>query len=362
MVHPKSANRKRKGYESFPFLSIIIPAFNTKKFYKPCLESLLKIDYPNYEIVVVDDGSKDGSYEAIKEIAEKHSKLRVIQTLTRRGIPRSRNIGIEAAKGELIAFFDMDMEITETWPNELIKVLMKHKNVGGVLPKVLDFHKRDIIQSVGGRIIPHTGGPAVRGLGEKDWGQYNKIEEVSINAAGAIIRKEVAEKLGGYDESLGMYDDIDFGWRMWIYGWRSFYVPSAHIYHWTAKPWSARSTGSSKIEHEYYLDNMIRVIIKNFELSSVVRYLPQALAIMFLRVLINLLKGNVIPVLGVSKALIVNLTRLPRTLQERAEIQKNRKISDAKMMGSVFIEGTYTKIYVEHVGPSLDVSRNWQKK
>ncbi len=354
MISQKIVTKRKK----LPYLSIIIPAFNTKPFYKACLESLLRIDYPDYEIIVVDDGSSDGSFEAIKKIAEKNPQLKLIQTLTRRGIPRSRNIGIEASKGELIAFFDMDMEVTSTWPNELIKVLIRHKDVGGVLPKVLDFHKRKIIQSVGGRIIPQTGGPLVRGLGEKDTGQYDEIEEVSINAAGAIIKKGIAQKLGGYDETLGMYDDIDFGWRMWIYGWRSLYVPAAYIYHWTAKPWSARP-GSSKIEHEYFLDNAVRVIIKNFELKNVIRYLPQALVIMFLRVILNLMRGNLIPLLGATKALLINLIRLPLTLKERNEIQTNRKLSDEKMMGKVFVRGSYLSIYINHIRFSLQISRLW---
>lgn len=350
-------SRKKKQ----PFLSIIIPAFNTHKFYKSCLTSLLEINYPNYEILVVDDGSTDGSFEAIKKMAEKNKRLRVIQTLKRKGIPGSRNLGIEAAKGDLIAFFDMDMEVTDTWPNELIKVLLSRKKNGAVIPKVFDFHKRDIFQSVGGRIIPQTPGPLVRGLGEKDRGQYNKPEKVSINAAGAIIKKEVARELRGYDETLGMYDDIDFGWRMWIHGWESWYVPQAYIYHWTAKPWSERP-GASKIMHEYYLDNFIRVGLKNFERQNVWRYLPQALAITMVRIMVNLLHGNFVPLVGASKALVVNIFRLPRTLKERAEVQKNRRVSDKKLMGSAFVKGSYLKIYRDHIRASLAKSRFWHEK
>jgi GT2 family glycosyltransferase len=342
-----------------PLLSIIIPAFNTKEFYKPCLTSLLKIKYPNFEIIIVDDGSTDGSFEAIKKMSIKDKRIKIIKTLKRRGIPGSRNLGIEAANGDLIAFFDMDMEVTNTWPNELIKVLMRSPKIGGVLPKVFDFKKRHIFQSVGGRIIPQTGGPIVRGIGQKDEGQFDEEKEISVNAAGVIMRTEVVRALEGYDETLGMYDDIDFGWRMWIYGWKSYYVPSAYIYHYTAKTWEERP-GASRFEHEYYLDNVMRTIIKNFETKNVIKYLPQAILITMVRIVINLLRGNFITLQGATKAFYVNLIRLPQTLSERKKIQQNRKFSDKFLMGKVFMEGSYPYLYKKYISPSLELGKNWK--
>lgn len=345
-----------------PFLSIVLPSFNSKNYYSACLNSLLKINYPNFEIIVVDDGSTDGSLEAIKKISQKNPRLKVVETLKRKGIPSSRNVGVEVSQGELIAFLDMDMEITETWPNGLIRVLLDKKEVVAVLPKVLDFHQRNIIQTVGGRIIPYSAWVFVRGYGEIDKGQYSEEEEISINAAGAIVKREAVYLLGGFDESLGAFDDLDFGWRLWVAGFRSLVVPQSIIYHWTVKAAGTRHAGSSKMESEYHLANVVRMMIKNLEIGNLVKYLPLAILINLLRVLVNLLRGNVNPFLGLIKAYVTILINLPKILEQRYEVQILRKFGDKRLFGSAFVSGNIFKTYRDVFLKNIEISRSWHLK
>lgn len=346
-----------------PFLSIIIPAFNSINHYKPLLKSLLNINYPDYEIIIVDDGSTDGSYEKIREMSKKNSNLRIIKTLRKKGIPGSRNLGIEASKGDLLAFLDMDMEAGEGWPGELVKILLKDSSIGGVLPKVLDFHRREIYQCAGFRIIPQSGWVIPRAFGYKDMGQFNKTEQVAIGAAASVIRKEALREIKGFDETLGNFDDIDLGWRLRLFGWKTLYVPDSIIYHWTAKPWSARkktNKSSSELGYEFYLDNLLRMLIKNYELKNLFRYLPQAIAIMVIRAIINLFRGTAVPLVGVTKSLIWNIFMLPDTLKERAYIQKNRKIKDEELLhGDTFVEGNFFTIYFKYLRPLMRMSTTW---
>ncbi len=343
-------------------LSIILPSFNSKEYYRACLKSLLKIKYPNFEVIIVDDGSTDGSFEAIQRIAARDQHLKLIQTLKRRGIPASRNIGIEAAQGDLIAFFDMDMEVTDSWPNELIKVLMEKKDIGAVLPKVMDFHQRNVIQSIGGRMIPYSAWVLVRGLGQIDKGQYEQCEEVSINAAGAIIKKEAVRQLKGFDESLGMFDDLDFGWRLWVAGWRSLSVPKAIIYHWTIKPWTIKHGGLPRVKHEYYQANVIRMMFKNLETDNLMKYLPVALAVFIAKILVNLLKGNTNPLIGTLKAWWGIAVGFPQILKQRQEIQTNRKFPDSRLWGSAFVKGNVFDVYFKSVKKNIEISRVWNLK
>jgi len=344
---------------NYPFLSVIIPAFDSKEFYGPLLKSLLGINYPNYEVIVVDDGSTDGSYEAIRQISFKDKKLKIIRTLKRRGIPGSRNLGIEVAQGEFVAFFDMDMEVSTNWPKDLIKFLLDNRNAGGAMPKVPDFHSRDLLQAAGFYIDPHTAWVVPRGYGDSDNGQFEEIIHIAIGAAGAVWRKTVLEEIGGFDESLGMFDDIDLGWRANILGWKTFYIPSAVIFHWTSKPWHHRPKSSSLKEQEFYMNNLIRVLVKNLELNNMIRYVPQYILIMGLRVIVNMVRGNVLPLIGAIRVVVWNLTNLSVTWKERIKIQSQRKVSDSLLFGSVLIRGNFLSIYIKHLRPILNLARLW---
>ena len=317
------------------------------------------MDYSNFEIIIVDDGSTDGSLEEIKKMSLRFPEIKLIQTLTRRGIPGSRNIGIEVAKGEFVAFLDIDMRVGKGWPGELIKFLQQNPQAGGVVPKVLDFHRTNIFQAAGIYLIPHTGWVIPYGYGEEDKGQYDFVNEISIGGAGSIVRREVLITLGGFDETQGMFDDLDLGWRIGLIGKSTFYIPSAIMYHWTSKAWAKRPKSSSKVETEFYIDNSIRVLIKNFETKNLVRYLPQSIAIMLLRIVAGLLRGNTIPLRGSLKAILWNIVSLGETLKERSKVQSTRNVSDDALFGKTFIRGNFIEIYFKHLKFVLDRSRAW---
>lgn len=354
MKHPKEFTIKNA-----PLLSIVIPIFNSQRHYKDCLQSILNSSYPNLEVILVDDGSNDGSLEEIEELALKHPQIKIIRTLSRRGIPRSRNTGIEFAKGEYIGLLDIDMELGEGWPEEIINILTEHPDIGGVLPKVIDFQKHDTLQATGIYLIPHTCWVIPRGFGEKDEGQYDHECDIGIGAAGSIIRKKVLSEIGGFDETLGMFDDVDMGWRIRLLGWRTFYTYKAIMYHWTSKPWAVRPKTSSLIEYEFYIDNLIRPLIKNLEAKNLFRYLSQSLIIMFARVAQGLIQGNTIPLRGSLKALSWNLANLDETLKLRKKVESQRKIDDQSLFGQYFVKGSFISIYFTHLKKVFDTAKVW---
>lgn len=344
---------------NYPLVSIIIPTYNSKNFFRSCLDSLLKLDYPNVEIIVVDDGSTDGSFEEMRKKYESRGKFVFIQNVRRLGIAGSRNVGISVAGGKYLAFVEMDMEVDKLWLKKLVRVLEKDRTLAGVTPKVLDFHKRDVIQAVGIRIIPHTGWVVCLGFGQLDRG-FNKTSYTSLGGVGSVVRASVVRKVRGYDVPLDRnVEDVDFGWRVWVMGGRIKYIPDAIVYHWTAKPWSARKDGLTMFDQEFHLNKAPRLIIKNFETRNVLKYLPQALLIYSIRIVLNLIRGNYIPLLSGIKAFFWQIVQLPSTLSERHYLQKNRKYSDSYLMGKLYERGSFVSIYNRFIKKSLERSASW---
>ena len=104
-------------------VSIVIPTYNRSKDIEKSVQSILKIDYPNYEVIVVDDASKDDTIEILEKFRNK--KLRIIQRKINGGPAAARNDGIKAAKGSFIAFTDSDCTVSKNWIRDLVKFLDK---------------------------------------------------------------------------------------------------------------------------------------------------------------------------------------------------------------------------------------------
>lgn len=343
-----------------PLVSVVIPTFNSKIFYKPCLKSLAQLKYRNFEALIVDDGSYDGSFEEIKSKYAKDKRFVVIQTFKRLGIAGSRNLAITIARGKYIAFVEMDMELDKNWLTKAVAKLEKEKNLGGIVPICFDFHKRNRVIAAGIYIIPHTSWTIGRGFGTtKD--KFTKESYTSTGAVGSVIRKDVLYNIGGYDEGANLIDDIDMGWRVWMSGNPIKFIPNSIVYHWTGKPWTMRKE-STKFSKEFDLARHIRLIMKNYELKNVIYYLPQCITIIIVRMILNVLKGNFIPLRGGLSSFWWQLLNIRDTLSKRKQIQSTRKLSDEELFGKVFMKGSFISLYLGHSHPALKISQKWYEE
>ena len=105
-------------------ISVIIPVFNTESYISKCLDSLLGQSYTNLEIIVVDDGSTDGSWDVIQSYSGKDSRIKAIRQLNQ-GVSKARNIAIDEAQSEYISFIDSDDWINESYYENLYNSLIK---------------------------------------------------------------------------------------------------------------------------------------------------------------------------------------------------------------------------------------------
>ena len=205
--------RTRK--KPWPLVSIVVCCYNAEPTLDECLQSLKELDYPAYEIILVDDGSKDRTYE----IAGKFSNVRRIQ-VPNGGLSRARNLGIEAARGEVVAFIDSDAYADPDWLYYMVSALDEHgaAAVGGpnLSPPADGFIAQCIDESPGNPTCV---------LVDNERAEH-------IPGCNMAFRKEAFDIVGMFDaQHRAAGDDVDLCWRLLVADKKIVYHPSAVVWH-----------------------------------------------------------------------------------------------------------------------------------
>lgn len=235
-----------------PLVSIIISNYNGKELLKECLSSLMGLDYPNFEIIVVDSGSSDGSAEMVEE---NFPLVNLIRT-ERIGIGEAANIEISKARGEYIVFdLNNDDVVSKDWLTKLVEVLESSPQIGIVCGKRYLGNSNSILDSAGGRIV--LGVTLAIGHGKED-SKYNTPNEVDYVAV-PMVKRKVFEEVGLVDEEYFIYgEDVDFCLRAKKAGYKIMYVPDAVFWH-----RRSATIGDKTPRRLYYLSrSRIRIVRK----------------------------------------------------------------------------------------------------
>ena len=207
--------------DNLPLVSIIIVNLNGKLHLKTCLEFLSKINYENYEIIVMDNNSKDGSIEFIEN---NYPEIKIKKLDKNHGFAYPNNIGVKDSKGEFIVFLNNDTFVDSNFIIELIKVLQKDSQIAIGQSLLL---KKDGTVDSSGDFIDNLG----RAYSNHEI-PNNVSYILSPRAACMIIRKNVFFELGGFDEDYFVsFEDVELGWKSWLWGYKSVIVPSSIVYH-----------------------------------------------------------------------------------------------------------------------------------
>jgi len=220
-------------------VSFVIPTWNRSDLLALALASIRAQTLAAAEVIVVDNGSADGSPQLARA-----GGARVIELGRNRGFSYAVNRGIEAAGGELVAVVNNDLEIEPDWTERLAAAL-ERKGGWFATGKVLDHARRDRIDGAGDAIC--RGGTAWRlGQGRPDGPLFDQPRATFFPAATALLaRRQFFERVGGFDEAFFAYlEDVDLGLRAALMGLAGVYEPSAVAYHRGGASWGAWSAQS----------------------------------------------------------------------------------------------------------------------
>lgn len=195
---------------------------------EPCLASLKKQTYKDYQILVVDNASTDGSVEYVKE---HYPEIEVIALKKNYGFSKAVNVGIRRSTTPYVILLNNDTTTDPYYIEEMVRTIEKSPRIFSVSSKMIQMYHPQLIDSAGD-LYTLTGWGVCRGVG-RPVSNYTETDEVFSACAGAAIyRRQVFEKIGLFDEKHFAYlEDIDVGYRARIFGYRNLYCPTALVYH-----------------------------------------------------------------------------------------------------------------------------------
>ncbi len=214
------------------YVSIIIVTWNSEKFIKDCLSTIIAQSYKKFEIIVVDNGSTDKTLAII----DKHFKKDVIliRNENNAGFCAANNRGLEEARGEFVLFLNPDTKMEKDYLGKAVREFSEQA-VGAVSGKLLRFDRKTVDSA--GQFLGRDRRAVERGYNRPDAPEYNtKGRCFSVCGAAALYRRSVVEeiKINGqfFDERyFAFFEDLDSGWRMNLAGYYCVYQPDAVVYH-----------------------------------------------------------------------------------------------------------------------------------
>ena len=240
-------------------VSVVVLNWNRAELLLECLESLAAQRFRDFEVIVVDQGSRDGSAAQVQ--ARFGEAVRLIENPDNLGFAEGCNLGIRAASGRWIALLNNDAAADPLWLEELVKAGRSRPRIGLVACRILGRLERDRIDNVGVAVYP-DGMNRGRAHGERDGGLYEEGFPVFLpSGCACLLRREMLEETGLFDQSFFAYsEDTDLALRGRLLGWECGFAPRAAVYH----RYSATAGKVSSLKVFYAERNRIWLLLRYF--------------------------------------------------------------------------------------------------
>lgn len=309
-------------------MAVLILTYNGRDLIDACLRTVLASTYAAFRAIVVDNGSEDGTAEAVRA---RFPGVEVVRMPSNLGFAAAYNRAIRAIPEGLAVLLNQDTEIANPrWIDELVERAQESPDAAVVTCKLLFRDAPNTVNSLGGMAYWWTG-TVDAGFGEADRdGEPADFEPFSGTGGAMLVRRDLFLEAGGFDEAFFMYcEDFDLGWRLRLLGHRTLLAPRARVLHDFSAGLGRLGARKVYLVHRNYL----RAMLKNYEPLSLARGLPQFL-------LFTVMKSVGLGIVGSDpelfwapwKAVGWNAVVLRDTLARRREVQRGRRVRDRDLL------------------------------
>ncbi len=240
---------------SLPHVTIVMLNWNRQADTLECLDSIRRMNYPAFSVVLVDNGSTDGSPDAIEHWSDGEIPVTLIRNKKNLGFVGGSNQGMRhalATDTDYVLLLNNDTVVEPDVLTILVQAAERSEEIGMVGPKIYQYGKVNILDSAGTRTIPWLAQGFLVGHGEEDRGQYDSTAEMPyVTGTALLVKRAVLKKVGLMDEDYFCYfDDFDWGMKAREAGYKLHLEPKAVVHH--------KGSQTAGLNSPFYMRHMVR--------------------------------------------------------------------------------------------------------
>ncbi|MCX5705626.1 MAG: glycosyltransferase family 2 protein [Candidatus Omnitrophica bacterium] len=296
-----------------PLVSIVVVNFNGRKYLKGCFDSLYAGTYANIEIILVDNGSCDGSVSFVRD---NYKRVNIVDLGRNLGLAVASNKGADLAKGKYLFFYNNDTLSGSDLIASLVNVLESDSRIGIAGCRTYTYNGERLINA--GVPCDLFGYP------------YGKTAPFYVDAA-IFISRRLFDLIGRFDEKMFLYgEDRDLCWRCWLYGYEVVVADNAKFFHDSACITQDLKEYQTNIRKRFLGEfNALRSVLKNYSLGFLIFILPVYMLISLAEIIAFLARGDTSVIKNAYlRSYSENLRDFKSLFVLRKMVQSQRKISD----------------------------------
>lgn len=333
-----------------PEVDIVILNHNGKRFLDECLTSVLQSTYKKKQVYLLDNASTD---DDVNYVIQKYPEVKIIQNRFNNGYCAAYNLAFRRCPGEYIICLNNDVTVAPNWIEGMVNLAESDQQIAAIQPKILSYQNPNEFEYAGasGGMYDVFGYPFLRGRVfthlEKDNGQYNNVAQVFWTSGAAMfLRKSALSVSGLLDVTIVHHmDEIDLCWRLRMAGFKLYVQPNSVIHHIGGGTITQHSFAKTYWNHR----NALYIMLKNYELKNVIKYVPVHILLDFVAALQGLLTLNFTMVRAIATAHLWLIWHGNLIMFKRSKVQRKRKLPDSEVLPFMYRGSIVYQFFIKKI-------------